>query len=335
MKTPGFSGRNLWSFLVAIICLALVSGCQRPTQSIAVGDKAPDFSATDIDGNRIVLSELAGKPVVMRFFLPDCKYCRADTAVFNRFHESYRDQGLTIIYINTAQQPGAVRNFVNELGITFPVVLDVDGSLAAKYRVRAVPQAIVLSPDHTIMAALLGGVSEAELLELLGPYLNKIEDAVDSGGMPGKDKNAPVVAAGGGELADDTRCPVCGMFVAKYPDWVVRMQSGDSVLFFDGVKDMLVYLFTPEQFGGMPFASGSVPSISVKDYYSLELIDGRTAFYVTGSDVYGPMGHEFIAFATKAAAESFFADHKGKQILSFAEITPEQVAALRHGQTMK
>ena len=51
------------------------------------------------------------------------------------------------------------------------------------------------------------------------------------------------------------------------------------------------------------------------DYYALEPIDGRTAFYVVGSDVFGPMGKELIPFAQRAQAEEFLKDHKGRAIL--------------------
>ena len=47
------------------------------------------------------------------------------------------------------------------------------------------------------------------------------------------------------------------------------------------------------------------------------------------------MGHEFIPFSTLEAAESFSADHHGKEVLTFDEITPELVEALRAGQKMR
>ena len=56
---------------------------------------------------------------------------------------------------------------------------------------------------------------------------------------------------------------------------------------------------------------------------------------MTGSDVYGHMDHEFIPFSTMEAAESFSKDHHGREILTFDEITPERVEALRAGQKMR
>jgi copper chaperone NosL len=58
----------------------------------------------------------------------------------------------------------------------------------------------------------------------------------------------------------------------------------------------------------------------VTDYYNLQLIDAKAAFYVIGSDVLGPMGHELVPLATRADAEDFMKEHKGRRILGFAEV---------------
>ncbi|MEW6426544.1 MAG: nitrous oxide reductase accessory protein NosL [Thermodesulfobacteriota bacterium] len=143
--------------------------------------------------------------------------------------------------------------------------------------------------------------------------------------------SAAGVRADEGEPGPDNRCPVCGMFVAKYQSWVSRAELNGKVHYFDGAKDMMAFLFEPEKYQ----AAGKPGRISVKDYYTLEWIDGTTAFYVVGSDVYGPMGHEFVPFATKEAAENFRKDHQGRQVLGFAEISRELVEELRHGQRMR
>jgi len=134
-------------------------------------------------------------------------------------------------------------------------------------------------------------------------------------------------------IPEKSHCPVCGMFIAKYPDWVTEIATDKETLFFDGTKDMFVFYFNPAQFDGP--SQKDLKEIWVKDYYSLDWIDGRLAYYVVGSDVYGPMGHELIPFSSKDAAESFKNDHKGKAIYRFEEITPDLIESLRHGQRMR
>lgn len=136
------------------------------------------------------------------------------------------------------------------------------------------------------------------------------------------------------EIDKGSRCPVCGMFVAKYPNWLSQIiLDNDTVLTFDGMKDLMVYYFHPEKYGDA--GKDNLKEIWTKDYYSLKWLDARQAFFVIGSDVYGPMGHEFIPFASQEAATSFLTDHRGTKILTFTEINQQLVESMRHGMKMK
>jgi copper chaperone NosL len=135
--------------------------------------------------------------------------------------------------------------------------------------------------------------------------------------------SAAYVKPGRGE-----KCPVCGMFVYKYPDWVAEIVFADgSREVFDGAKDLFRYYLDMRSFGGKK-GQGEVAAVFVTNYYSLEPIDGRTAFYVIGSDVYGPMGKELIPFARRADAEEFLRDHVGRRIVGFDEVAPELPALI-------
>jgi copper chaperone NosL len=123
------------------------------------------------------------------------------------------------------------------------------------------------------------------------------------------------------------------MFVGKYPDWLTQIRFADGrVAFFDGVKDMMAYYHDPRAFGGK---GEKVAALWVKEYYSLAWLPAEEAHYVLGSDVHGPMGHELIPFASRAAAENFRADHKGDRILRFAEISAGLIRSLRSGEKMR
>ena len=118
------------------------------------------------------------------------------------------------------------------------------------------------------------------------------------------------------------KCPVCGMFVAKYPDWVSSLTFKDGTTeYFDGPKDLFSYYLDPGKYGSARKHT-DVTFLYVKDYYSLQSIDGLRAFYVSGSDVSGPMGKELVPFEKQADAEGFLKDHQGKKVLRFWEITP-------------
>jgi nitrous oxide reductase accessory protein NosL len=117
----------------------------------------------------------------------------------------------------------------------------------------------------------------------------------------------------------DEKCPICGMFVYKYPKWAAQIFYEKSHLSFDGVKDMMKYYFQEES---------NIEKILVTDYYSQKAIEAQKAYFVLGSDVYGPMGDELIPFENESDAKNFYMDHKGSKILNFSEITAEDISKL-------
>jgi len=124
------------------------------------------------------------------------------------------------------------------------------------------------------------------------------------------------------------KCPVCGMFVAKYPDFLAEILFKDgSYAVFDGTKDMFKYYFNLKKYNPKKRLE-DIDSLYVTDYYNLTLMDGYQAFYVIGSDVYGPMGKELIPLEKEADAKEFMKDHKGQSILRFKDITLETLKGL-------
>jgi copper chaperone NosL len=145
----------------------------------------------------------------------------------------------------------------------------------------------------------------------------------------------PLLSAGAGELKPRTpspadKCPVCGMFVAKYPDFAGQIIFRDgTVTFFDGSKDLFKYYlnlaaYTPKR------KQQDISAIYVTGYYTLAPMDGRKGWYVTGSDVFGPMGRELIPFENEAEAREFNSDHKGKGVLKFPQVTPGILKGMEH-----
>ena len=133
-------------------------------------------------------------------------------------------------------------------------------------------------------------------------------------------------------VEENEKCPVCGMFVAKYPRWAAKIfythQDHEHDFSFDGVKDLMKFYFNPKKWGDYKIDKNMQNSILVTDYYSQKGIDGKKAYYVIGSDVYGPMGNEFIPFEDFEDAKIFKKDHSGTKILEFSQITKKDVYKL-------
>ena len=142
--------------------------------------------------------------------------------------------------------------------------------------------------------------------------------------------SAPAAAeeVGPRKPTDASRCPVCGMLVARHPDWLAQIVlAEDEVLFFDGAKDLFRFLLDPEDRPGAARARESGVAF-VTSYYDREAIHARDALFVIGSDVLGPMGAELIPHASREEAEEFRRDHGGSAILGFHEVTREILVRL-------
>lgn len=127
-------------------------------------------------------------------------------------------------------------------------------------------------------------------------------------------------------------CPVCGMFVAPYPYWVATVLWRDGkAVHFDGAKDFFKYLQDLKKYEpGRALAE--INAMGVTDYYATGRIDAAAAFYVIGSDVLGPMGHELVPHDSEAEAKEFMADHNGKRVLRFREVTQAMLLGLDGGK---
>ncbi len=135
--------------------------------------------------------------------------------------------------------------------------------------------------------------------------------------------SSPATAADPVSIKQSDKCPVCGMFVAKYTHWIAQVVFRDgSYAAFDGPKDMFKYYLNMSKYAPSR-KSADITGIFVTEYYSTKLLDARKLFFVAGSDVYGPMGDELIPLATRAGAEEFMKDHKGTRILKFEDVTNE------------
>lgn len=129
--------------------------------------------------------------------------------------------------------------------------------------------------------------------------------------------------------AETEICAVCGMFVARYPEWISQVVYADgSSASFDGPKDLFKYLLHPERYAKKR-SSLEIEAILVTSYYDREAIEARGAFFVTGSDVIGPMGAELVPHRSLDDAREFMEDHGGSRVVRFDEVDPELLAGLR------
>jgi nitrous oxide reductase accessory protein NosL len=130
-------------------------------------------------------------------------------------------------------------------------------------------------------------------------------------------------------LDDKSRCEVCGMFVAPYPNWVAVIEMTDGRRFyFDGPKDLFIFFSDLAHY--QPDATyEQVKNLYVTEYYTSRTVNATDVFFVAGSDVRGPMGMELVPVAGREAAETFLRDHAGSKLMQFDGHELRDVKALK------
>ena len=128
---------------------------------------------------------------------------------------------------------------------------------------------------------------------------------------------APILAADSAVPGKNDRCPVCGMFVAGYNNWISSAVFKDgSRVFFDGPKDLFRFFFDIGRYrpGG---STADIDQMFVTEYYSVKSMPVAAVYFVSGSDVLGPMGRELVPVAGLEKARGFMRDHGGTKLMRF------------------
>ena len=138
---------------------------------------APDFSLQNANGELVSLSELRGKAVLVNLWASWCGPCRAEMPAMQRVYERYKDEGLEILAVNATNQDSASEAlaFAQELGLTYPILFDLDGSVSARYALLALPSSFFILPDGRIQEVVVGGPMAEALLII------RIESLLEAG----------------------------------------------------------------------------------------------------------------------------------------------------------
>jgi peroxiredoxin len=139
------------------------------TSSLAVGEAAPDFELTSLTDESIRLSQFRGQPVLLSIGASWCPDCRAEAPIIEKLHKEHPE--LVILLVDSKEASDVVGRFVDEFGITHPVLLDQDGTVSDLYQVFAIPTEIFIDQDGIIRAKIIESVTPellAEKLPLIG-----------------------------------------------------------------------------------------------------------------------------------------------------------------------
>lgn len=166
---------------VVILALAFLPlGGQRDNgQGGLLGSTAPSLAVDDappptLNGEVIDLGELRGRVVWVNFWTTSCVPCRTEMPAMQKVADRYADEGLTIVGVDVGEGTDSVQEFVDELGVTYPIVMDFDSTIFSRYSpLFGVPRHYFVGRDGKIVVARIGELQPEEMEPLVRELLGQ------------------------------------------------------------------------------------------------------------------------------------------------------------------
>ena len=126
------------------------------TTLINAGDIAPDFTAEMLDGSRVTLSELKGKPTLLIFWATWCPPCRLELSKLQEhIIDPYGDR-INVLPLSRGEERSVVEEYISKMGYTFAVGLDSDQSIFNKYATNYIPRCFVIDAKGKVLYSGVG-----------------------------------------------------------------------------------------------------------------------------------------------------------------------------------
>jgi len=119
---------------------------------------APDFALSDLSGRAVRLSALRGRVVLVNLWTTWCPPCREEMPSMERLYQRVRDRGVELLAVSEddPDTQDAVRTFVREMDVSFPVLLDPDREVGRLYGVWGYPETFVIDRQGRIVERVIG-----------------------------------------------------------------------------------------------------------------------------------------------------------------------------------
>ncbi len=141
-----------------------------PQTQLAIGGETPDFTLTNLDGDVVSLSDYRDFIVLINFWASWCHWCDVEMPDLNRLHNENED--VVVLAVNVEESQDVARNYIEENGFDFPVVLDSDGAISRQFLIDGLPNSYFVNPEGTFMGRVRGMITYDQMIEIITDIRN-------------------------------------------------------------------------------------------------------------------------------------------------------------------
>jgi len=155
--------------LTALIFAAMLAGCGTPVQPCPkIGDRAPDFTLSGIDGKTVSLNNYASKPVIINTWDVDCIRCKEEMPFFQELYSKYSQDQVVFLSIDTgSDSTSSIKDYIKQHSYTFNVLQDYGSKIfKPKYCFAGGnPYTVFIDSDGVIKYIKIGSFSTKQELD--------------------------------------------------------------------------------------------------------------------------------------------------------------------------
>ncbi|MDD2898745.1 MAG: TlpA disulfide reductase family protein [Desulfuromonadaceae bacterium] len=154
------------------VCLLLLLSVVPASAALRVGSPAPKIVLNSLKGAPLSIPDsLRGKVAIVHFWQAGCSSCKEDMPAMDGLFREYQRKGLSVIAVNVGQPRQVVQEAVAGLGISYPVLLDMERTTAAPYDIVGVPRTIIIDRTGIIRFKIIGSAPRSMLKKYLQSLL--------------------------------------------------------------------------------------------------------------------------------------------------------------------
>ena len=160
--------------LTLLVAGACTSGADMPPRPVT-GEPAPPYAAVTLEGDTVSLASLQGSVVLLNFWATWCAPCRYETPFLQSLAEEHEAEGLRVVGVSmdTGSPEELVREFMEEYGVTYTILLDPSMNGMDTYQIMGLPGTFLIDRDGVLRWMRYGPVNESDV-----QFLSALSDAL-------------------------------------------------------------------------------------------------------------------------------------------------------------